>query len=297
MNGAYLILGATSAIARATARELAARGHSLTLAGRDLAEMERDAADIHLRFGVDVQVKHFDAEAFAAHADFLSQVVEQGGELEGVVLAFGYLGEQPRAVQQFDESLAIIQRNYTGAVSILNLCAEYLAGKGQGNIIAISSVAGDRGRQSNYIYGSAKGGLTVYLEGLRNALFHRGVHVMTVKPGFVDTAMTFGMPGLFLVASPQAVARRILRASDKQKNTLYAPWFWRWIMLIIRHVPEPVFKRLKMAAVRANEAGWLWPADVAAAARLPVTNHSQRCRQGAIVGASAGWYGDETTSD
>jgi short-subunit dehydrogenase len=246
MRGAYLILGATSAIARATARELAARGHGVTLAGRDLAELERDAADIHLRYGVDAHVTAFDAETFDGHADFLAQVIEQGGELEGVVLAFGYLGEQERAAQQFDESLAILQRNYVGAVSILNHCAEYLAEKGRGNVIAISSVAGDRGRQSNYIYGSAKGGLSVYLQGLRNAMFHRGVHVMTVKPGFVDTAMTYGMPGLFLVASPQSVAQRILSAVDKKRNEIYAPWFWRWIMLIIRHVPEPIFKRLKM---------------------------------------------------
>jgi len=246
MSGAYLVLGATSAIARATARELAARGHNLTLAGRDLAELERDAADIRLRHDVEVQVKAFDAEGYDEHAGFLAQVVEQGGELEGVVLAFGYLGEQSRAAQQWDESLAIMQRNYVGAVSILNRCAEYLAQRGEGKIIGISSVAGDRGRQSNYIYGSAKGGLSVYLQGLRNAMFHRGVHVMTVKPGFVDTAMTYGMPGLFLVASPQAVARRILAALDKGRNEIYAPWFWRWIMLIIRHVPEPIFKRLKM---------------------------------------------------
>lgn len=246
MSGAYLILGATSAIARATAHALAAQGHSLTLAGRDLAEMERDAADLRLRHRVDVYITAFDAEDFSGHARFLDQVIEQGGELEGVILAFGYLGEQSRAAREFDESLAIIQRNYTGAVSILNRCAEYLADKGRGTLIAISSVAGDRGRQSNYIYGSAKGGLTVYLEGLRNAMFHRGVHVMTVKPGFVDTAMTYGMSGLFLVASPQAVARRILRARDRRRNTLYAPWFWQWIMLIIRHVPEPIFKRLKM---------------------------------------------------
>ncbi len=246
MSGAYLILGATSAIARATAHELAARGHSITLAGRDLAELQRDAADMRLRHGVKVFVSAFDAEAFDDHDSFLTQVIEQGEGLEGVVLAFGYLGEQSRAAQEFAESLAIMQRNYVGAVSILNRCAEYLAGKGRGNIIAISSVAGDRGRQSNYIYGSAKGGLSVYLQGLRNAMFHRGVQVLTVKPGFVDTAMTYGMPGLFLVASPQSVAQHILSAQDKKRNEIYTPWFWRWIMLIIRHVPEPIFKRLKM---------------------------------------------------
>jgi decaprenylphospho-beta-D-erythro-pentofuranosid-2-ulose 2-reductase len=246
MSGAYLILGATSAIARATAQQLAARGHALTLAGRDLAELQRDAADLQLRYGVAVFVTQFDAEAFDNHGVFLTQVVAQGGGLEGVVLAFGYLGEQSRAAADFSETLAILQRNYVGAVSILNRCAEYLAAQGHGNIIAISSVAGDRGRQSNYIYGSAKGGLSVYLQGLRNALFHRGVHVMTVKPGFVDTAMTYGMPGLFLVASPPSVAQKILLALDKKRNEIYVPWFWRWIMLIIRHVPEPIFKRLKM---------------------------------------------------
>lgn len=245
MSTRYLILGATSAIARATARALAQRGHSIVLAGRDRDELERDAADIRVRYQVAVSVSSFDAESFDGHAEFLDQVIGQN-ELEGVVLAFGYLGEQSRAASDFAESLAIMQRNYVGAVSILNRCAEHFAQKGRGNIIAISSVAGDRGRQSNYIYGSAKGGLTIYLEGLRNAMFHRGVHVLTVKPGFVDTAMTYGMPGLFLVASPSYVASRILRALDKKRNELYVPWFWRWIMLIIRHVPEPIFKRLKM---------------------------------------------------
>lgn len=246
MSGTFLILGATSAIARATARALAERGCPVILAGRDRDELERDAADIRLRFGVNAVVMEFDAESYDSHDAFLERVIKQGDGLDGVVLAFGYLGEQQRAAEDFSESLAILQRNYVGAVSILNRCATYFAEKGKGDIIGISSVAGDRGRQSNYIYGSAKGGLTVYLQGLRNAMFHQGVHVLTVKPGFVDTAMTYGMPGLFLVASPQYVAKRILRAMDKKQHELYVPWFWRWIMLIIRHVPEFIFKRLKM---------------------------------------------------
>ena len=117
---------------------------------------------------------------------------------------------------------------------------------GNGFIIALSSVAGDRGRQSNYIYGSAKGGLSVFLQGLRNRLFHSGVRVITIKLGFVDTAMTFGLPNLFLVASPQEVGKKIVKAVNRGRNVVYIPWFWRLIMGIICSIPECVFKRLKL---------------------------------------------------
>jgi decaprenylphospho-beta-D-erythro-pentofuranosid-2-ulose 2-reductase len=136
--------------------------------------------------------------------------------------------------------------NYLGAMSVLDQCAGVLAAGGNGFIIGISSVAGDRGRQSNYYYGSAKAGLSAYLSGLRNRLSGQGVHVMTVKPGFVDTAMTYGLEGMFLVASPEDIGRQIVRAVGKRRNTVYLPWFWRYIMLIIRHIPEFVFKRLKL---------------------------------------------------
>jgi short-subunit dehydrogenase len=131
-------------------------------------------------------------------------------------------------------------------VSLLEQFAARFEERGEGFIAAISSVAGDRGRQSNYIYGASKAGLSAYLEGLRNRLYHRGVHVTTIKPGFVDTKMTFGLPGLFLVASPQQAAKAMYAAIVKKKNTAYVPWFWRYIMLIIRHVPDWQFKKMRM---------------------------------------------------
>jgi NAD(P)-dependent dehydrogenase (short-subunit alcohol dehydrogenase family) len=162
-----------------------------------------------------------------------------------VVLAFGYLGDQ-LAARDFSVGEKVIAANFTGAASILSHCANYFETLQRGFIIGISSVAGDRGRQSNYVYGAAKGALSLYLQGLRNRLFSSGVRVITIKPGFVDTAMTYGLPGLFLVASPQDIGERIASTPNKKPDVVYLPWFWRYIMLIIQHVPEPIFKRLKL---------------------------------------------------
>ncbi len=246
MSGTVLILGATSAIARGSAEAFARRGYDLFLAGRDSDELDRDAEDLRIRFQVKVQTGQFDAADYASHPEFLKTVLGSVDELSGVLLAFGYLGEQEKAAGEWSEANRIIQLNYTGAVSITNLCATQLRAQGHGFIAGIASVAGDRGRQSNYIYGSAKGAFALYLQGLRNALFPSGVHVMTIKPGFVDTAMTYGMPGLFLVARPTTVGEAIARAVDKKRNTLYVPWFWWGIMTIIRSIPENLFKRLKL---------------------------------------------------
>ncbi len=246
MSRTVLILGATSAIARAAAAAFARRGHGLYLAGRDLEELRRDAVDLQIRYGVEVAFGSFDAEATDGHATFLERVVGEMGELAGVVAAFGYLGSQPKAAVDFNETLAIINRNFVGAVSILDLCAARMEEAGHGFIVGLASVAGDRGRQSNYTYGAAKGAFALYLQGLRNRLFSRGVRVLTVKPGFVDTGMTFGMPGLFLVATPHYVGERIARAVERGRDVLYVPWFWRYIMLIITHIPERIFKRLKL---------------------------------------------------
>ncbi len=245
MSETVLILGATSAIARATAAAFAARGAALYLASRDLGELRRIAADLHLRHGVEVQYGLFDAEATGSHEAFFNSVVEAMPQLSGVVLAFGYLGDQ-QAARDFCVGEKIIASNFTGAASILSYCASYFEPLKRGFIIGISSVAGDRGRQSNYVYGAAKGALSLYLQGLRNRLYASGVRVITVKPGFVDTAMTYGMPGLFLVATPQSIGERIVRALGKPADVVYLPWFWRYIMLIIRHIPEPLFKRLKL---------------------------------------------------
>ncbi len=245
MSKSVLILGATSAIARATAAAFAARGHGIYLAGRDMNELPRIASDLRVRYGVEVRYGTFEAEATVTHAAFLQQVIVDMNGLSGVVLAFGYLGDQI-AARDFSVGAKVIASNFTGAASILAECANHFEPLKSGFIIGISSVAGERGRQSNYVYGAAKGALSLYLQGLRNRLFASGVRVITVKPGFVDTAMTYGLPGMFLVASPQSIGERIARAPERSADILYLPWFWRYIMLIIKHIPELIFKRLKL---------------------------------------------------
>ena len=245
MSENILILGATSAIARGTAAAFAARGDNVYLASRDEEELKRIAADLRVRYGVTVNFGLFDAAATATHPAFFQAVLKEVQELNGVVLAFGLLGDQ-QAAREFSVAEKIITSNFTGAVSILSLCANYFEPLKRGFIIGISSVAGDRGRQSNYVYGAAKGALSIYLQGLRNRLFPSGVRVITIKPGFVDTAMTFGLPGLFLVASPQTIGKQIVRTLGKSADVVYLPGFWRFIMLIIKHLPEVIFKRMKM---------------------------------------------------
>lgn len=246
MKEPVLILGATSAIARHVAAAFARRGHALFLAGRDASEIQRLVRDVRLRFGIEAAGGVFDAEDYQGHSEFLRQVLEQMGELRGVVAAFGYLGDQERAAHDFAESERIIARNLTGAVSILNHCADYLEQRRAGFIIGIASVAGDLGRQSNYLYGSAKAGFSIYLQGLRNRLFFSGVRVLTVKPGFVDTPMTFGLPRLFLVASPEKIGEGIVRALRRGNEVVYLPWFWRWVMLVLKLIPDRIRKRLKL---------------------------------------------------
>ena len=166
--------------------------------------------------------------------------------MAGVVLCHGLLPEQSEAQTKWEVARRTIDVNFTSAVSVLNGAAEYLEPRGKGFLCVLSSVAGDRGRQSNYLYGSAKGALSIYLQGLRQRLSKRGIVVTTVKPGFTDTAMTWGLPGLFLVATPQKVAEDIYRAVCKRRGTVYTPWFWRIIMAIIKSVPEPIFNRIKL---------------------------------------------------
>lgn len=239
-----LILGALSDMAEAIAYAYAARGAELVLAARNASRLERTAADMEIRFGNRPKIAEFDAEKPESHTAFYSALPFRP---DVVVCAFGYLGEQQEAFHNFVEANRIIMANYTGAVSILNLAAADMEKRKAGLIIGISSVAGERGRQSNFIYGSAKAGFSTYLAGLRNYLFHQGVHVLTVKPGFARTKMTEGLPlNPVLTATPKQIARDVLKAADKKKNVLYTLWMWRYIMCIIRTVPESVFKKLRM---------------------------------------------------
>ncbi len=241
-----VILGATSSIARAIAGEFGRKGYGVILGARDAAENESMAADVRVRCCVDAHALTFDAVDFESHRVFFEQCQRIAGDsIEGVVLCFGFLDAQAVAQKDFVVAKRTIDVNFTACVSILEIFAEYFEQRRSGFITAVSSVAGDKGRQSNYIYGSAKAGLNAYLQGLRNRMFHYGVQVTTIKPGFVDTKMTFGMPGLFLVASPEKVGRSVFSAITAGKNVAYVPGFWRHIMFIFQHIPESVFKRLK----------------------------------------------------
>jgi len=239
-----LILGATSDLAQAMAKKYAAEGWSLTLAARKAERLETLVSDLKIRFDVPMESVLFDAEDFASHLGFYTSLKTKP---DVVLCVFGYMGDQEQARTDFNEVARTINVNFTGAVSILNLVATDFEARGQGTIVGVSSVAGDRGRQSNYMYGSAKAGFSVYLAGLRNRLAPAGVHVMTVKPGFCRTKMTenLELPAA-LTASPEQVAAAVYKGVEKKKNVLYTLWMWRWIMCIIRHIPEFVFKKMSM---------------------------------------------------
>lgn len=239
-----LVLGAGSTIAMAAAKRFARAGWSVYLASRDREELEKTAADLRLRYGVGAKSFYFDALDFASHAELYGELPVKP---DGVLLAFGMLGDQKQAQPDFTHAHKIIETNYLGAVSILEVVAGDMEKRRAGFIVGISSVAGDRGRRSNYIYGSSKAGLTEYLSGLRHRLFQAGVHVVTVKPGFVATKMTEGLdlPDK-LTAAPEDVANTIYKAVRKRKNTVYVTKIWRLIMLIIVHLPEFIFKRTNM---------------------------------------------------
>ena len=241
-----LVLGARSEIAQALARRLAAQGWGLVLAARRVEELRPLASDLELTLNCEATLLEFDALQFTQLPRLAARVQEAAGEFELVLLVFGYMGDQEQVRRDPGEMVRTLETNFTGAALTLSHLANYLEDRGSGGIIAVTSVAGDRGRQSNYMYGAAKGGLGLFLQGLRNRLHRAGVHVLTVKPGFVDTPMTEGLEGLFLVASPDRVAGDILRAWEKRRNVVYTPWFWRWIMLVVRVLPERIFKKLSL---------------------------------------------------
>jgi decaprenylphospho-beta-D-erythro-pentofuranosid-2-ulose 2-reductase len=239
-----LIIGAKSDIAKATAREYAKHGYDLYLAARNVDELSEFANDVTVRTQQTVKTVELDILDYQSHQAFYEQLEEKP---LGVIAAVGYLGKQKEAQLEFQEAQLIIDTNYTGLVSLFNIIANDFECRRNGFIVGISSVAGDRGRKSNYVYGSAKSALSTYLSGLRNRLYDAQVHVMTVKPGFVATQMTEGMDlPEKLTGQPEEVASDIYKAQQKNKNVLYTKWMWRWIMLIIKAVPEWKFKRMSI---------------------------------------------------
>lgn len=247
MSAAVLITGATSSIARATAMLLGAKGRSLVLAARDLDEARVIAHDLRIRFNIAAEPLAFDAEDPLSMPRVFDEAVRlAGGELEGVLLCHGYLPDQRRALEDPAELRRTVDVNFTSCAALVAAAADAFERRQRGFIAVVSSVAGDRGRASNHVYGGAKAGLNAVLQGMRQRLAKSGVAVITIKPGFVDTAMTWGKPGMFLVTSPERAARDIERAIGARAPVVYTPWFWRFIMLIIRAIPEPVFKRLTL---------------------------------------------------
>ena len=239
-----LILGAGSDIARAIARKYAQNGYSLYLAARRPEAIRADAADLKNRYSAEAGCVKFDVTDFSSHREFYGSLDPKP---DGVICVVGYMGEQESAQADFGEAKTIIETNYTGCVSILELVAAEMEDRKEGFIVGISSVAGDRGRAKNYLYGSAKAAFSAYLSGLRNRLHGAGVKVLTVKPGFVLTKMTQGLalpPAL--TADPREVADDIYRAQQKGKDIIYTKWFWRFIMWAIIHLPERLFKKMRV---------------------------------------------------
>ena len=245
-----LLFGANSAIATEVARQWVSDGRSVFCVGRNPDKLSALLADLRVRAGDNgarIDGVAEDLCQVEAHASLWQKAEAAIGEVDAVLVAHGSLPDQEKCEQSVPAMLAEIETNATSAMALLSLAAKRMEPRAGGVIAAISSVAGDRGRQSNYVYGAAKGMLTLFMQGLRNRLAKKGIAVVTIKPGFVDTPMTadFDKSGP-LWARPEKVASGIIRAMEKGRNEVYLPWFWRYIMLIIRHIPERIFKRMSL---------------------------------------------------
>lgn len=238
-----LILGATSGIARALIHEFARRGFDLVLAGRDEDELRRMAVDANLRYGAQTEVLAFDALDYDSHPGFWKQCTRERA-VDGVIVCFGVLMPSEEAERDWSKCRLLLETNYNACVSILNLVAADFEMRKRGFIAVLSSVAGDRGRPSTYLYGSAKSGLSAYAEGLRGRLFKSGVSVTTIKPGPVDTGMTWGVDRLPLLVPPEKVASDIYRGLRRKADVVYSPAPWRIIMAVLRLVPAWIWKRV-----------------------------------------------------
>lgn len=241
-----LIIGATSAIATATARRFASRGDSLYLLARNEELLKDMASDLEIRGANRVAYAPFEANDFKQHPAIIDAAIQSLDGIDVVLIAYGTLGDQETCEKSFDLTLQELNTNAISVISLLTHLANYFENQGHGNIIVISSVAGDRGRQSNYIYGTAKGAISIFLQGLRNRLHKNGVHVMTVKPGFVDTPMTADLKKGVLWVSPKVIAQGIENALAKKKDVVYLPAWWRLIMYIITSIPETYFKKTSL---------------------------------------------------
>jgi short-subunit dehydrogenase len=241
-----LLIGATSAIVEAVGRHFAVDGDSLYLLGRSSERIEQVATDYRLRGADSVYTESFDALDYEQHAPLIEQAIGAMGGLDIALIGYGTLPDQAAAESSFDVARLALEINATSVISLLGHLANRFEQQEYGALAVISSVAGDRSRRSNYVYGTAKGAVSFFAEGLRARLAHKRVSVLTIKPGFVDTPMTAAFDKGPLWSTPERVARAIYRAILSGRNEIYTPWFWRWIMAVLRVIPESIFKRLPL---------------------------------------------------
>lgn len=241
-----LLISANSDLAKACARVYAQNGFDLILTSRDLQRTEQLANDIETRFGKKADCLFLDLEDINSHKAFFDVLIASG-DIDGCISFTGYLGDQIKSQSSTEELIKITTSNYLGIANVLEMLASHFEQKREGFIVGVSSVAGDRGRKNNYHYGAAKAAFTTFLSGMRNRLTESNVHVLTVKPGFMDTNMTQGLdlPPL-LTAKPQDAANVIFKAQQKKRNVVYVKGIWFFIMLIIKHLPESIFKKTNL---------------------------------------------------
>lgn len=241
-----LIIGATSGIAQEAAKCFAQSNASLFLVGRDPEKLKAVAGDLSVRGASKVGMFALNLIETARHPEILQHAKAFLGRIDGVLVAHGTLPVQDEAQRDWQYTVDALEVNFVSPISIITVLAPYFEEEGAGCIAVITSVAGDRGRASNYVYSAAKGGLTRYVEGLRARLAEAGIRVLTIKPGYVDTPMTQHLPRNPLFTSAERVGKRIHRAMLNGSSVVYVPWFWRWIMLVIRLMPEPLIRRLRL---------------------------------------------------
>lgn len=243
----YLVLGATSGIAEATCRIWAAEGANLFLVGRSAEKVEAVAADLRVRGAAYVDTAVLNLDDLRHHPDLLAHAITSLGGLDVAYLAMGVLGDQPTAEQDAAHAESVLHTNLTAPVSLLTWLANYCVKQAHGTLAVLSSVAGDRGRKSNYVYGASKAGLTAFVDGMRNRVDREGVAVLTIKPGPVRTSMTAGMKGNEKFADPAKVAQTIAdRIAKGTGGILYVPGIWWPIMTVIKAIPDAVFKKLNL---------------------------------------------------
>ncbi len=239
-----LIIGATSTIAHATARHFAAEGARFFLVGRSASKLDAVRDDLRVCGATDAETYALDLTDLDKHPAMLDAATAALGTLDMVLIAHGSLSDQAACEASVARTMEEWATNCTSVIALLTPLANQFERQRHGTIAVISSVAGDRGRKSLYVYGAAKAALTTFLEGLRGRLSAAGVAVVTIKPGFVDTPMTAHVPKNFLFTPPERVAQDIHRAMTRGTAVVYTPWFWRYVMLLLRAVPDPIFRKL-----------------------------------------------------